>query len=349
MTKLQNKPKRILLAEDSAVMRQLIRSWLGNNRGYTIVGQASDGKEAAEMAAKFQPDLVLMDLFMGDYDGLYGVEQIMKSNCPCPILLLSAASQSEELLLKALAAGATDVLAKPSLRNGNLQHFGLELDQKIKAALATNLAQKPQAFASQAKHSFSTDLPYEMLLLGASTGGPATLEFILAQLPENWPLPIVIAQHMPQAFLPAFARRLQKMSKLKVSMAQNGERPKPNQVYLAPGDYHLLLRGTPKDYLFAWSQRTHPSYNYPSVDALFESAAELIGKSLLGVLLTGMGSDGAKGLLAIKEAGGFTINQDEASSSIYGMPRAAQGIGASRRELPLSTIPPFLVQLLDME
>ncbi|WCL80761.1 chemotaxis-specific protein-glutamate methyltransferase CheB [Saprospira sp. CCB-QB6] len=345
----QNKPKRILLAEDSAVMRQLIRSWLGTAQGYDIVGQASDGKEAAEMAAELHPDLVLMDLFMGDYDGLYGVEQIMKSNCPCPILLLSAASQSEELLLKALAAGAMEVVPKPSLRNGDLQSFGLELDKKIQTALSAVVNKPPKAFASQAKHSFSEALPYEMLLLGASTGGPATLEFILGQLPENWPLPIVIVQHMPHNFLEAFARRLQKLTKLKVSIAQNGERPKPHHVYLAPGDHHLLLRGIPGDYLFAWSQRTHPSYNYPSVDALFESAAEVMGKQLLGVLLTGMGADGAKGLLAIKEAGGFTINQDEVSSSIYGMPRAAQRIGASRRELPLSAIPPFLVQLLDKE
>ncbi|HLV60841.1 MAG TPA: chemotaxis protein CheB [Fredinandcohnia sp.] len=325
------KKVRVLVADDSPIVRDILVDALGRAGDLEVVGTAESGDEAAALTAKLRPDVITMDLQMPGSDGFAGIARIMAEN-PTPILVLSA-DREEVKGFRALSLGALDLLEKPPLEK--LDGFAKELASRLRLLATVPVIRHPWGLRER------TPLPPRprtarprVVVLGASIGGPGALAQILRGLPANFPTPIALVQHMADGFTTAFTRWLGQELALRVREAEEGMELEPGTVYVAPDDHHLRIRdgrvslGTDE-----------PQHGFrPSVSALFHSAAACYGARSVGVLLTGMGMDGADGLAAIRQAGGLTIAQDEATSAVFGMPRAAIEIGAAERVLPLGAI-----------
>jgi len=305
---------RVLIVEDSLTVRKRMVEVLSQDPGLEVVGEAENGKQGIELCQSLHPDVVTLDMMLPVMSGLAATEYIM-AYCPTPILIVSASTNRGELFktYEALAAGALDVLDKP---------LGDELDD-------------PHLSSTE------TDRP-RVVALGVSTGGPAALVEILRALPPNFPLPILVVMHLSRLFAPAFAEWLDGQSPMRVAYATDGE-PLPvrceGRVIIAPPDHHLVVQGS----RLRLTEGPERHSCRPSVDVLFDSLAEQVGPSCSACLLTGMGKDGAEGLLAIREAGGRTIAQDEETSVVFGMPREAIRLGAAERVLALPMIAPALI------
>jgi two-component system chemotaxis response regulator CheB len=285
---------------------------------------------------------------MGEYDGIYGVIEIME-HCPTPIIILSSIGNVDmNPILQGLELGAIDYLNKPAKNRVNMDEVKQDLIEKIKVASTIDLKEvldKPIT-ANIHEHSFDKATSYDCIVLGASTGGPRALERILTQLPKNLTIPVVIAQHMPASFIFAFANRLNQLTPLEVSVAKKGDILVAGNVYLAPGDVNLTIKCKKENYIFASTKKQFLAYNNPSVDALMFSVAESYKDKAIGVVLTGMGKDGAMGLKAMKNAGSYTIAQSETSCIVYGMPKAAVQKEAVEQVVHLDEIAAFLVSCL---
>ncbi|SDK42310.1 two-component system, chemotaxis family, response regulator CheB [Catalinimonas alkaloidigena] len=329
-------------------MRLLISDILRNDESIEVVDTACDGKEAAEKTTELKPDVLVLDMTMANYDGLYAVRQVMQQH-PTPILILSALGNTNlSPIMEALSLGAYDYLTKPASRG--LRTLQDELVHKVKQASRVNrqrLLRKQVQHTNQAPHVFQGQLPYEIIAIGASTGGPGAVEQVVTQLPSNLAIPVVIAQHMPKAFIPAFAERLDALTPLRVRVGEEGTPIRPGEITVAPGGCNSKLKASGRGRV-VWTQaeETFREYNNPSVNALMLSVAQVYGEKAIGVILTGMGKDGTRGMEAIYRSGGYTIAQNEATSVVYGMPRVAVETGVVRQVIALPEIAGFLVSCL---
>jgi two-component system chemotaxis response regulator CheB len=329
---------RVLVVDDSATMRGLITATLQADPQIEVVGQAADPNEARQAIKMLAPDVVTLDIEMPNMDGLEFLEKIMRLR-PTPVIMVSTLTQAgADVSLRALEIGAFDCVAKPSSYNQNSFE---SLAEKVKAAAKSQ--RRPRLVNVAPRPANTQYLPDGRLIaIGSSTGGVEALLTILSKFPENCP-PTIISQHMPPAFTRSFAERLNKMCAPAVSEAVDGAPLKTGQVYLAPGSAHLELVGlnAPRVRL---NEGERVNGHRPSVDVMFNSVLRTVGGSrALGVILTGLGRDGAEGLLALRQAGAETIGQDEASSVVYGMPKVAFEIGAVVKQLPLERIAERLV------
>lgn len=340
---------RTVLIDDSAFMRKLIRDIIGSDDSIELVGIANNGQQGTQLAIELQPDVVITDMVMPDYDGVYVVSSLMEKQ-PVPIILLSSLEKTDNRIFDALKQGAFEFIDKPTDfqrdRIGNYRLIDL-----IKEASRTDvsaLKAKQQANRNNFQHSFGDALNYDVLVIGASTGGPGAVETIITNLPCNLKIPVIVAQHMPTRFLESFTQRLNEASQLPVKLASKGETLHGGVVYVAPGETNTKvdINVLTKKPMINFTQKKFQEFNYPSIDCLFESVAETYGKNCIGVILTGMGKDGAVGLKKIREQGGYTIAQDEESSVVYGMPKVAYETGAVQQVLTLKHIPGFIVSCL---
>jgi two-component system, chemotaxis family, protein-glutamate methylesterase/glutaminase len=338
----------VLIADDSVFMRVLIRDILQEDKSIIVSAQAKDSKEAVEMCKQYKPDVVLMDMNMGEYDGLYGVKRIMEE-CPTPIVILSAMGNSDMgPIMEALSLGAIDYLNKPANNNSNIREVGEPLIQKVKEAASLELTKKVIANVgvNVNPHSFREELNYDIIVIGSSTGGPTAIEKVITNLPGNLAVPVIIAQHMPSNFVPSFAERLNGMTPLQVSMARKDDELSPGKVLIAPGSRNIVLKREGSKVVVDYTHKRYKDFNFPSVTGLMLSVAEIYGRRSVGVILTGMGRDGVDGMKAIREAGGYTIAQNEQTCVVFGMPRAAIEEGCIKQVVPLNEIGGFLVSCL---
>lgn len=337
---------KTLLIEDSGLMRIMISDALRSDPDIAVVGTANNGKDGADKARQLHPDVVITDMVMPEYDGLYAVRTIMK-NSPIPIILLSSLDRANPEVFDALNEGAFDFIDKPQTKNSDEFKNSLHtLKERIKAAcnLDSEVLGKQINRTNHHFHTFDSLLQYNILTIGASTGGPSAVESVLMQLPGNLPIPVVIAQHMPHRFLISYADRLKSILPLPVKVARRNDVLKAGIIYITPGDGNMKVRadgeGRPA---FFYSKRIYKEFNDPSVDCMFESIADFYGTKTIGVILTGMGKDGSEGLLKIKKSGGLTIAQDAASCVVHGMPKAAMENGAVDYVVNLKEIPGFVM------
>jgi two-component system chemotaxis response regulator CheB len=339
---------RVLLVDDSAVMRSLLRMVLENERSLEIAGTATNGEEALAAFDALHPDLVLLDIEMPGMNGLDVLSGLRRRDRRVPVIMCSTLTmRGARITIEALTRGATDYVAKPgaqhSLREG-VATLTRELLPKILAlfpAEKTRPATPPAVpFALRgSEHRMGCAglaLRPKIVVIGVSTGGPAALEAMLPKMPASFSLPILIVQHMPRLFTSLLAERLDNLCALRVREADNGLRPEPGVVDIARGDFHLDLA---PDFRLRLNQNPPENFCRPSVDVLFRSAAQASGGHLLGVILTGMGSDGLAGCRAIRAAGGQVFAQDSATSVIWGMPGAVVHAGLADRVLSLDALP----------
>ncbi len=330
-------------------MRLLLTDLLSKDDELNVVGSAVDGKEAVKLAKELRPDVVLMDMNMGEFDGLYAVEKIMQVH-PVPILILSSVGNTNlDPIFDALELGAVDYINKPQKGGSKVREIGVHLVATVKrVARAKPKATKIEKDGlNKLSHTFDSKALYHAIVIGASTGGPTAVEKVITSLPANLNVPVLIGQHMPTNFIKSFAARLDFISPLKVVVGKKGMIPKPGMVIIAPGDTNMVLVKDKSDTVkIGYSDEHFKEYNNPSINALMMSAAKVYGSKVIGVLLTGMGKDGVNGLQEIKSSGGMTIAQDEASSVIYGMPKLAYETGAAETVLNIKEIGGYLVNCL---
>lgn len=329
----------VLVVDDSAFMRKLIAEMVEASGEYRVVGTATDGVEALEQVRALAPDIVTLDIEMPRLDGLQALEQIMKE-MPRPVVMLSAAGSEHgnEMTLRALERGAIEFVRKPSGPISiDLLTVREELAAALNAARAVNMKGVRTPNAPTAR--VTTDVPAKksvvsatrVVAIAASTGGPRALGEIVPHLPENLGAAVLIVQHMPREFTRTLSRRLDAMSRLSVSEAEDGEPLRENRVYVAPGGYHMRVDGVVGDGTIRLDTSPTVWGVRPAADPLFASVAEVFGASAIGVILTGMGRDGADGLRQIREAGGMGAVQDRDSSIVYGMPQAALALAGADR------------------
>lgn len=337
---------RVLIADDSGFMRLLISDILSENEGMTVIGAAVDGKDAVTKVKELKPDVLLLDMNMGEYDGIYAVKNIMKQS-PLPILILSSVGNTNlQPIFDALQEGAVDYLNKPSRGNAKMRLIETELVQKIRSVTrAKPMAVKPN-HKNTNKHTFDGSSKFDLIAIGASTGGPSALEEIIVSLPSNLNVPVVIGQHMPTNFIGPFVKRLNKLSPLHVVVGAKGMEPTAGTVIIAPGNANMILNKKGKSTKIDFTDQKFKEYNNPSINSIMLSAAKVLGARTLGVILTGMGKDGVEGMKAIKDAGGYTIAQNEKSSIIYGMPKAAVQCGAIDKSIDIKEMGSFIVNSL---
>jgi two-component system chemotaxis response regulator CheB len=332
---------RVLVVDDSAVVRQTLERELGRLNGIEVIGTAHDPYIARDKILQLKPDVLTLDVEMPRMDGITFLHRLMKHH-PLPVIIVSSiAKEGSPVALEAIDAGAVDVIAKPGAAY-SVGDMAVELGEKIRAAATVNLKQiselkkgmeTSKRLAPQAM-SKTTD---QIVAVGASTGGTQAIECYLLGMPANCP-PTVIVQHMPAGFTKSFAERLNQVCQPEVKEAADGDTIIPGRVLVAPGHSHMLVRRSGAKYFVEVKDGPLVDRHRPSVSVLFQSVAQNVGRNSVCVMLTGMGTDGAKGMLAIKNAGGRTIAQDEKSCVVYGMPRAAVEIGAVEQSLPLDRI-----------
>ncbi len=335
-------PIRVLIVDDSALIRSLLREILRSQPDLELVGEAPDPYVAREMIKQLNPDVITLDVEMPRMNGLEFLERLMRLR-PMPVVMLSSLTeQGSEVTLRALELGAVDFITKP--KQGIVEQFpqlAEEIAEKLRAAARARVRRLAPAAVAPAQPRPLAGLVFnttdKVICIGASTGGTEALKAVLSQMPADAP-GILITQHMPAGFTRSFAERLNKLSVMTVKEADNEERILPGHAYVAPGHSHLRVKKVGGYYYTVLTQDAPVNRHRPSVDVLFESAATALGPNAIGVILTGMGKDGAKGLLAMRQAGAHTIAQDEASCIVFGMPRAAIEIGAAAEVLPLEDI-----------
>lgn len=327
-------PARVLVVDDSPTMRGLITAVLNADPDVDVIGQAGDALEAREAIKKLNPDVVTLDIEMPNMNGLDFLEKIMRLR-PMPVIMVSAMThRGAEATLAALEIGAFDCVGKPA--PGDVRPFG-DLAEKVKAAARSQHRRPDPATVAPAAPAAEYRVGRKIVAIGSSTGGVEALITVLQKFPKNCP-PTVITQHMPSTFTKSFAERLNRICAPVVQEATDGARLEIGRIYLAPGGERHLQVVNPSAPCCRLVEREPVNGHRPSVDVLFDSVAELAGRHAVGVILTGMGRDGASGLLRMRSAGARTIGQNEKTCVVYGMPRVAHEIGAVEQQLPLTAI-----------
>lgn len=331
------KPVRVLIVDDSAVIRQLLSTLLSADPEIEVVGTAGDPFIARDRIKALNPDVITLDIEMPNMDGVTFLRKIMALR-PMPVVMISTLTQAgAEITLEALEVGAVDFIAKPTTGGANaMDSIAAELQAKVKSAAHARVgARRAPAPARPPRRDRPVCAADRIIAIGASTGGVEALKSLLMDMPAACP-PILITQHMPPRFTAAFAERLNRECPMTVSEAMHNDAIEPNHVYIAPGSHHMELVRVGGFYRCSLNEGPTVSGHRPSVDVLLRSVARVAGKAAVGAILTGMGKDGAEGLLEMRSAGAITFGQDAASSLIYGMPRAAFERGAVMRQYSLS-------------
>ncbi len=343
-----NKRVKVLIVDDSAVIRQLLSMLLSEDPEIEVVGTAGDPLIARDRIKELNPDVVTLDVEMPNMDGVTFLRKIMTLR-PMPVVMISTLTQAgAETTLEALEIGAIDFIAKPNHDvAAGLTDIAHELQTKIKAAARARVRMPSAALAKPkvARPQWSGS-GERIIAIGASTGGVEALKKVLMAMPPVCP-PILITQHMPPRFTAAFAERLNRECPMRVHEAEHNMPAEPNHAYIAPGAFHLELVRVGGYYRCSLNEAPAVSGHRPSVDVLFRSVARVAGRSAVGAILTGMGKDGAEGMLEMRNAGAYTLGQDEASSLIYGMPRAAFERGAVVRQCALSNMADAIMDACD--
>lgn len=340
---MQGRRIRVLIVDDSALMRQMLASALADDPAIEVIGSAPDPLIAREKIKTLDPDVVTLDIEMPKMDGLEFLRRLMTLR-PTRVLMVSTlTARNSAATLAALELGAVDCLEKPvGLSGYDLEVFAATLRRRVRAVAEAHLSALGRA---QAQRVAARPVPRQrqaIIAIGASTGGVEALNYVFQCLPKDLP-PIAIVQHMPPNFTTRFAQRLDGASEIEVFEAVDGMILKPGQAVVAPGGFQLEIERGPTGYRCKVVDSGPVSGHAPSVDVLFTSVAEAAGAAALGVILTGMGHDGAQGLLAMRQAGAVTLAQDQASCLVYGMPRVAAELGAVMRQYPLEQIPEAIV------
>lgn len=346
---MANRKLKVLVVDDSAMIRKVMKKIINQARDMECVGIAPDPWVAREMIKEFNPDVLTLDVEMPKMDGLDFLERIMRLR-PMPVLMVSTLTElGSDVTFRALELGAVDFISKPKLDiERGMEDYAAMITSKIRTAASANIrAHKIVAgLASPEKYSVDTVLPSvsgrftsteRLIVIGASTGGTEAIKEILTKLPADAPA-ILITQHMPEHFTKSFANRLNALCKISVKEAENDERILPGHAYIAPGNYHLLIKRSGANYMTKLDQGELVNRHRPSVDVLFRSAANVAGANALGVILTGMGKDGVQGMTEMKAAGSHTIAQNEKSCVVFGMPKEAIIAGAVSEVLPIQHI-----------
>ena len=353
---ISSRRTRILIVDDSAVMRSLLRAVISQDGALEVAGTAANGESALRAIDALRPSLVLLDVEMPVMDGLITLRKLRARGLRIPVIMCSSLTQrGAKVTIEALACGATDYVAKPSgqsSREAAMRALGQDLLPKIHA-----LTRQPQAAMSNGARNSTpapltaaqpiTSIP-RVLAIGVSTGGPAALDILLPELPANFPLPVLIVQHMPELFTRQLAERLNDRCRLPVHEAIEGELVRPGSIYVARGNWHMQVVASTRvgqPTTLHLNQDAPESHCRPAVDVLFRSVAAVYGAGTLAVVLTGMGSDGMLGARMIREHGGSVLAQDEASSAVWGMPGAVSAAGLAHKVLPLKAIAPEILRL----
>jgi two-component system, chemotaxis family, protein-glutamate methylesterase/glutaminase len=341
---------RVLVVDDSALMRKLIPAVLARDPSIEVVGTAMDGSFALKKIEELHPDVVTLDLEMPRMDGMETLRLIMR-RAPMPVVLFSTHSkEGGYATLKALALGAIDFVQKPQdAAAGHLDSIADQLIEKIKVAKRAAGRKLPAAVVSDdppknKKKQRAALPPNRVVAIGISTGGPNALQYMLSQIPGDFPASILIVQHMPEGFTEMFAKRLDECCALEVQEARSGDLLIAGRVLICPGNRHMMVRRMPRGDMAVLSDGQPVNGHRPSVDVLFHSVAQQFGPTAVGLLMTGMGEDGAEGLGALKAAGGVTLAQSEDTCVVSGMPRAAISKGYAGKVIPLEGIAAYLVQ-----
>ena len=357
---------RVIVVDDSALVRSLLGEIINRQSDMQCVGAASDPLVAREMIRSLDPDVITLDVEMPRMDGLDFLARLMRLR-PMPVVMVSTLTErGAEVTLKALELGAVDFVAKPKVGVADgLRVLGQEITEKIRiaararvrrlapaaaahagpAAGAAGLPGAPPAGAAAPRPLPSRISTEKVIFIGASTGGTEATREVLVQLPADAPA-VLITQHMPPGFTRSYAARLDGLCRVRVAEAQDGERVLPGHAYIAPGGLHLSVERSGANYVARVTAGEPVNRHRPSVEVLFESAARVVGRNAFGVMLTGMGADGARAMRAMRDAGSWNICQDEASCVVFGMPREAIAQGAAEEVLPLAQIAPRLIERL---
>ena len=348
-------PINVLIIDDSAFTRQAINRILGKAPNIKVIGTAIDGYDGMTKLAKLTPDIVTLDLEMPRMDGFSLLRWIME-NKPLPVIMISSYGDAATVF-KALELGAVDFVVKPTPKlSGELKELEDSLLSKVLNVKSFDLEKHKKTIArlGDTKPAVSSNLfkyskDIELVAIGASTGGPTAIQTILTQLPKNFPIGVIISQHMPRGFTNQFAERLNSIAQIRVREAEHGELIEEGKVLICPGGHHMILERL-KDKVKVNIKNHSDSDKYiPSVDVMMKSAAETYERKVMGIVLTGMGNDGRDGMLEIKNKGGYTVAESEESSVVFSMPQAVISAGAADKVLPLEEIPNEIIKKVKKE
>lgn len=339
---------KVLIVDDSAVVRKVLTDELSKYDGIEIVGTAVDPYAARDKIVKLKPDVITLDLEMPKMDGLSFLAKLMKFN-PMPVIVVSSvAPENSENALRALDLGAVDVISKPGGSYSTVD-ISKSLARSIRIAASARIKAYPDKSSSSPKkpqiHDFGFETTNRVIAIGASTGGTKAIEVVLASMPAISPGTLIV-QHMPEKFTTTFAGRLNEICQMEVREAKDNDHVVPGVALLAPGNYHMVLNRNGGNYSVKIKEGPRVHYQRPAVDVLFHSVAKSAGRNAIGVLLTGMGADGATGLLKMKQTGSFTIAQDEKTSVVFGMPKEAIKLGAAAKVVPLQDVSRTIINAL---
>ncbi len=345
---------KVLIIDDSALVRDILKKGLSSDPNIEIVGAAPDVFVGRDMIVKLRPDVLTLDVEMPRMDGIEFLKRLMPQY-PLPVVMVSSLTQKgKEITMQALDAGAVDFVSKPASNVARgLNDMMMELRTKIKIASTANVAHWKNKKYQPAKAKNKSDAPSyslaestdKVIAIGASTGGTEAIRKVVESLPPTTP-GIVVVQHMPKGFTETFAKRLNELSYMTVKEAEDGDKIQTGRILIAPGDYHMEVVRSGGFYHVKLNQQDKVSGHRPSVDVMFSSVAKFVGSNAYGIILTGMGGDGAKGMKEMKDAGAKTLGQNQASSVVYGMPKVAFDLGAVDKQYHLDDIPKALIQLL---
>jgi two-component system, chemotaxis family, protein-glutamate methylesterase/glutaminase len=347
---------RVLVVDDSALVRGLLTEIIDRQPDMCCVGAAADPLVAREMIRTHSPDVITLDVEMPRMDGLDFLSRLMRLR-PMPVVMVSTLTErGADVTLKALELGAVDFVAKPKIGVADgLRQLGADITEKIRAAARARVARRPgppaatpgvpPPMAPPPMAQLGRLSTEKIIFIGASTGGTEATRELLAEMPADSPA-VMITQHMPPGFTKSYAARLDSLCRIRVAEARDGERVLPGHAYVAPGGFHLSVERSGANYVARVTDGDPVNRHRPSVEVLFDSAARVVGRNALGVMLTGMGADGARAMKTMRDAGSFNLVQDEASCVVFGMPREAIAHGAAHEVLPLNRIAPRLLEWL---
>ncbi|MFN5157511.1 MAG: chemotaxis response regulator protein-glutamate methylesterase [Betaproteobacteria bacterium] len=347
---------RVVVVDDSALVRGLLTEIIDRQPDMCCVGAAADPLVAREMIRTQNPDVITLDVEMPRMDGLDFLSRLMRLR-PMPVVMVSTLTErGADVTLKALELGAVDFVAKPKIGVADgLPQLGADITEKIRAAARARVARRagppsaapgvPPPVAPPPVAQLGRLSTEKIIFIGASTGGTEATRELLAEMPADSPA-VMITQHMPPGFTKSYAVRLDSLCRIRVAEARDGERVLPGHAYVAPGGFHLSVERSGANYVARVTDGDPVNRHRPSVEVLFDSAARVVGRNALGVMLTGMGADGARAMKTMRDAGSFNLVQDEASCVVFGMPREAIAHGAAHEVLPLNRIAPRLLEWL---
>lgn len=345
-----NSAIRVLIVDDSAFVRKIVTHMLAKNTLIEVIGTARDGREALEMAQLTPPDVIICDLNMPEMNGVTFVHQQMARR-RVPIIIVSVASGASDQVLAALDAGAVDFVQKPTaFASDRLLEMADELIEKLRAAARASVRQVVNApaslFSVAPSRPWARRATVQLVVIGISTGGPQGLKLVIPRLPADFPVPVAIVLHMPLGYTEMYAKKLDELSALWVKEAQDGDAVAGGTVLLAPAGRHLTFRREGAALTAHLDAQPRDTAHRPSVDVMFASAADVVGAGVLGIVMTGMGSDGRQGATRIKAEGGRMITEAESSCVVYGMPRSVDEAGLSDRRVPIESMAEAIMEHL---